>query len=123
MPVAADESDLRIVIVGPCGAGKSTLADGLCSHQYNARQITQEHSFVPNMWQLISKPDIMIYLDASFEACSRRKQLDWEPKDHAEQLRRLAHARQHCDIYVSTDDLTPEGILQTVLQSLKDLGS
>lgn len=123
MPVAQDDADLRIVIVGPCGAGKSTLADGLCEHSYDARQITQEHSFVPKMWKLISKPDILIYLDGSFEVCNQRKQLDWGPKDHAEQVRRLAHARQHCDIYVPTDGLTPEEILASVLQSLEDVGS
>jgi len=121
MSAAADETDLRIVIVGPCGAGKSTLADGLCAHKYNARQVTQEHSFVPNMWKLISKPDLLIYLDGSFEACNQRKQLDWGPKDHAEQIRRLAHARQHCDIYLSTDGMTPERILRSVLQSLQGL--
>lgn len=121
MSAAADETDLRIVIVGPCGAGKSTLADGLCVYKYNARQVTQEHSFVPNMWKLISKPDLLIYLDASFEACNQRKQLDWGPKDHAEQIRRLAHARQHCDIYLSTDGMTPEEILRSVLQSLQGL--
>jgi thymidylate kinase len=123
MPAAPDETVLRIVIVGPCGAGKSTLADGLCEHNYDARQITQEHSFVPKMWKLISKPDILIYLDASFETCNQRKQLDWGPKDHAEQLRRLTHARQHCDIYLPTDGLTPEEILVSVLQSLEDVGS
>lgn len=123
MSAPADETDLRIVIVGPCGAGKSTLADGLCMHEYNAHQITQEHSFVPDMWKLISKPDILVYLDASFEACNQRKQLDWGPKDHAEQVRRLAHAREHCDIYLNTDGMTPEGVLVSVLQSLKDVKS
>ena len=121
MPDAADSNQLRIVIVGPCGAGKSTLAEGLTDRHIPARQITQEHSFVPNMWKLLSKPDILIYLDASFEACNQRKQLDWGPKDHAEQIRRLAHARQHCDIYLPTDGLNPEEILHSVLKSLQDL--
>ncbi len=121
MPDADDERNLRIVIVGPCGAGKTTLAEGLTARHFLARQITQEHSYVPNMWKLLSKPDVLIYLDASFEVCEQRKQLDWGPKDHAEQIRRLAHARQHCDIYLFTDNLTPDEILQSVLQSLQDL--
>ena len=33
-----------IAIVGPCGAGKSTLAEVLIGHGYPARQIAQEHS-------------------------------------------------------------------------------
>ena len=119
MPDAVDDNDLRIAIVGPCGAGKSTLADGLTARHFHARQIAQEHSYVPNMWKLLSKPHVLIYLDASFEACDRRKQLDWGHRDHSEQIRRLAHARQYCDIYLTTDDLTPDEILQSVLQSMK----
>ena len=121
MPEALDDKDLRIIVVGPCGAGKSTLAEGLNAHGYHARQIAQEHSYVPNMWKLLSKPHVLIYLDASFENCSRRKQFDWKPKDHAEQIRRLSHARRHCDVYLATDDLAPDQVLQYVLESLRGL--
>ncbi|MGD8813186.1 MAG: hypothetical protein PVI78_01775 [Anaerolineales bacterium] len=121
MPGDGNESHLRIAIVGPCGAGKSTLADGLTSRHFDAHQIAQEHSYVPNMWKLVSKPDILIYLDATFESCNRRKQLDWGPKDHAEQIRRLCHAREHCQIYIPTDGLTPEEILTNALQALETL--
>jgi deoxyadenosine/deoxycytidine kinase len=119
MPDEVGEADLRIVVVGPCGAGKSTLAENLSIHGYSARQVTQEHSYVPNMWKLLSKPHILIYLDASFEACTLRKRFNWRLEEFAEQIRRLSHARQHCDIYLLTDDLSPEEILQSVLQSLQ----
>lgn len=121
MPNVVSKTDLRIAIVGPCGAGKTTLADGLTARDFNVREITQEHSYVPNMWKLLSKPHVLIYLDASFDTCNRRKQLDWDPGDHAEQIRRLAHARRHCNIYLATDDLTPEEIIRSVIQSLKGL--
>jgi len=121
MPNVVGKTDLRIAIVGPCGSGKTTLADGLTARHFHVREITQEHSYVPSMWKLISRPHILIYLDASFETCNQRKQLDWDLGDHAEQIRRLAHARRHCDIYLATDDLTPEEIIQSVLHSLKGL--
>ena len=53
-----------IALVGKSGAGKSTLVAGLCKHGYRARQIAQEHSYVPQMWRLIRRPDTLIYLDA-----------------------------------------------------------
>jgi deoxyadenosine/deoxycytidine kinase len=114
-----DKSQLSIGIVGPCATGKSTLADSLNKHGYIARQIVQEHSYVPDMWQSISKPDFLIYLDASFEVTIRRKQLLWNRPEYDEQIRRLAHARSNCDLYLMTDNLTEELVLQRVLRELE----
>ena len=109
-----------IGIVGPCGSGKSTLVEGLEKHGYECRHIAQEHSYVPTMWRLISKPDLLIYLHASFTTSSNRRKLNWHEKDYAEQLRRLAHAREHAHLSINTDDLTPGRILQIVLDFIKD---
>ena len=114
---------LRIAIVGPCGAGKTTLARDLRRKGWQARAIAQEHSYVPSMWQRVTKPDLLIYLDASYDACTRRRNLSWLPHEHAEELRRLAHARQHCDLYVATDDLTPDRVTDLVLEQLGSLGA
>ena len=54
----------KIGVVGPCAAGKTTLIAGLRNHGYTAKHIAQEHSYVPAMWQLLTNPDILIYLDA-----------------------------------------------------------
>ncbi len=114
---------MRIAIVGPCGSGKTVLVNGLKQHDYHARQIAQEHSFVRDMWQVLTKPDILIYLDASYETCTERKALNWKQHEYTEQLRRLAHAREHCDIYVSTDDLSPEQVLKEILVQLQGISS
>src|SRR5512138_204127 len=107
-------------VVGPCGAGKSTLIAGLERHGYKCRHIAQEHSYVQTMWKVIAKPDLLIYLGASFPVSTARRRLNWLEKDHQEQLRRLTHAREHAHLLVDTDDLSPEQVLQTVLQFLKD---
>jgi len=73
---------------------------------------------VPDMWRRLAKPEVLIFLDASYPTCSRRKQLDWLPQEYDEQQRRLAHARANCDIYVFTDDNSAEAVLQIVLQAL-----
>ena len=112
-------TSLLIAIVGPCGAGKSTLAERLSQQGYQARQIAQEHSFVPDMWQQMTRPDILIYLEASFELCSLRKEIDWTQREYLEQIRRLQHAHHHCDIRINTDGLTPDEILKQALSELK----
>jgi thymidylate kinase len=108
----------HIAIVGPCGSGKSTLANSLKVRGYDARQIAQEHSYVARMWQVLTAPDILIYLDVTYQPGTRRKQLNWNPGEFDEQVRRLVHARQHCDIYIHTDHLTEDEVLNRVLEQL-----
>lgn len=108
-----------IGVVGPCGSGKSTLIAGLERYGYSCRHIAQEHSHVQAMWQIISKPDILIFLHASFPVCTARRKLDWLEREYEEQSRRLSHARAHADIIIDTDNLTPNQILQIVLDTLK----
>jgi deoxyadenosine/deoxycytidine kinase len=107
-----------IGVVGPCGSGKSTLIAGLEIRGYTCRHIAQEHSYVPAMWQIISKPDILIFLHASFPVSTARRKLNWRIKDYEEQFRRLSHAHEHAHIIIDTDDLTPGQVLQTALDYL-----
>ncbi|MEP7137380.1 MAG: hypothetical protein ABI904_20845 [Chloroflexota bacterium] len=111
---------LLIGVVGPCGSGKSTLIKGLNQYGYICRHIAQEHSYVPAMWQIITKPDILIFLHASFANSTTRRKLNWQEGEYQEQSRRLSHARQHAHIIIDTDDLTPEQVLQKALDYLKD---
>ena len=72
------------------------------------------------MWQIITKPDTLIYLNASFAVSTARCKLNWQKKDHEEQLRRLAHAREHANLLIETDELTPNQVLQQTLDYLKE---
>ena len=111
---------ILIGVVGPCGSGKSTLIAGLEIHGFTCRHIAQEHSYVQAMWQIITKPNILIFLHASFPVSTARRKLNWQKKDYDEQSRRLSHARQHAHIIIDTDDLTPDQVLQQALNYLKD---
>jgi deoxyadenosine/deoxycytidine kinase len=108
-----------IGVVGPCGSGKSTLIAGLEKHGYTCRHIAQEHSYVAAMWQRITRPDILIFLDASFPVSTARRNLTWQKQDHDEQYRRLHHARQHATLIIDTDHLTPEQVLKKALDFLQ----
>ncbi|MBI5944275.1 MAG: hypothetical protein HY864_07890 [Chloroflexi bacterium] len=116
------EPDKRplIGIVGPCGSGKSTLVAGLEKHGYHCRHIAQEHSYVRQMWQVITKPDILIYLKCSFENSTTRRKLNWLRADHEEQLKRLAHAHDHANILIDTDILNPDEVLARALKYLQE---
>lgn len=108
-----------IAIVGPCGAGKSTLAQGLKGEGYNARAIAQEHSYVPSMWRQLTDPDILVFLQASHAVGARRRNLNWTEQEWQEQQRRLDHARRHADLFLDTDPLDIPTVLHRVLDYLQ----
>jgi putative nucleotidyltransferase with HDIG domain len=110
---------LRIAVVGPCASGKTELVQALCARGYDARQCVQEHSYVPTMWQRISRPDVLIYLDAELSTITRRQGTDWDERLLTEQRLRLSHARTTCDLYLRTDTLSREEVVQAVLDFLK----
>ncbi|MCA9961923.1 MAG: hypothetical protein KC443_22950 [Anaerolineales bacterium] len=116
----SEEPPLRIALVGPCAAGKTTLAHSLRASGYVVRQPAQEHSYVANMWQRLSQPDVLIYLDVDYPAIQKRRpHMGGGQKRLDEQRQRLAHARQHCDFYLNTSDLTPEQVVARVLDFLR----
>ncbi|MCA1899985.1 MAG: AAA family ATPase [Chloroflexi bacterium] len=115
-----EERKFLIGVVGPCGSGKSTLIAGLEKRGYRCRHIAQEHSYVKTMWRVVAKPDILIYLECSFENSTTRRKLNWLPEDHQEQLRRLSHAREHAQIIIDTNPLSPAEVLWQALAALKN---
>ena len=112
---------LRVGLVGVCGSGKTTLTNGLKPYSFTVRQIAQEHSYVPDMWQRLANPDVLIFLEASYLITKQRKTFDWSEKDYQKQLHRLRHANQHADLHIDTDNLTPEEVREIVLIFLQDL--
>ena len=110
-----------IGVVGPCGSGKTTLTDALDSHGYSTRHIAQEHSYVKDMWKRITNPDVLIFLQASFPVTKfrRSKMIHWSQAAYDEQQRRLAHALDHADLILDTDNLSITEVLEQVLGFLE----
>ncbi len=109
-------------IVGPCGAGKTTLIEQLQPYRIKTHHIAQEHSYVATMWQRIVHPDILIFLDTSYPETIRRLHLNWTIEEYQEQHRRLANARQNASLYIMTDGLSPQEVLLRVLDYLRQAG-
>jgi deoxyadenosine/deoxycytidine kinase len=112
---------MRIAIVGPCGAGKTTLARNLKARGCDAEECAQEHSHVQAMWQRIARPDVLIYLDASLPTIRKRLNVDWEQSYLDEMNRRLTHARTHAHFTLPTDNLSEAEVCQRVLEFLRPL--
>jgi guanylate kinase len=108
-----------IGIVGPCASGKTTLIYSLNKLGIQARHIAQEHSYVKNMWEKITHPDILIFLDVSYPQTIERRKLNWSIEDYQEQHRRLTHAREAADFYILTDNWTADDVLNRVLDFLE----
>lgn len=118
-----DHKAMRIAIVGPCSAGKTTLGSALKEAGYTVRQPAQEHSLVPDMWRRLSQPDVLIYLDVDYENTLRRRpHQDGGPQRIANQNKRLAHAREHCSLYIDTNGLTLEEVRAKALAFLAGNG-
>lgn len=44
--------------------------------------------------------------------------MNWRESEYEEQIRRLRHAREHADLEVDTDHLTPEELVAQVMAFL-----
>jgi ABC-type glutathione transport system ATPase component len=122
MDEPASSSKLLIGVVGPCGAGKSTLTASLTSLGYRTRHIAQEHSYVRDMWQRLTNPDILVFLEASWLTTCKRRNLNWTEAEWQEQEWRLSHAREHADLYLNTDEMSIEQVLARVVGFVEKRG-
>ena len=112
-------SNLLVGIVGPCASGKSTLIAGLTRMGYRSRHIAQEHSYVKDMWQRLTNPDILIFLDVAYPTTCQRRKLDWTESDWQEQQNRLSHAKEHADLYLDTNKLSVEEVFNKAIEFLR----
>lgn len=116
----AERSSLRVAVVGACASGKSTLVAALREAGYDARHVVQEHSYVPDMWKRVGRPDVLVYLDVDYETIrARRPRMQFVPADLAEQKRRLDHARQKSDLYLDTGEMSPAEVEARALSYLE----
>lgn len=99
----------RIVVIGPCAAGKSSLVARLKARGLDASACAQEHSDVPYLWQL-SKPDLVLFLDADRDTIGARRGVAWPAALDRAQRRRLARGRARVDCYIDSSALTPEEV-------------
>ncbi len=115
------KEDIKIAVVGNCAAGKTTLVKGLKEQGYTkAYNVPQEHSVVVKFWQRYN-PDLLIFLSCSLEvARQRRPKIQWGQERLEEQKKKLQHAFEHKDIYINTDNLSIDNVLDIALKEIKE---
>ena len=79
----------------------------------------QEHSYGPDMWRRLVDPDVLIYLDISYEALLERRPHFGEREYLEQEKARLAHARAHADLVIDTSELAAEEVRRRVLAALQ----
>jgi deoxyadenosine/deoxycytidine kinase len=108
----------KIVVVGACASGKSTLAERLRGLGYDAAVCAQEHSEIPTLWRR-SEPDVVVYLDIDLATIRARRGEDWPETIYQTQLRRLQAARAGADVIVDSVRLDQDAVLARVLAVLQ----
>jgi GTPase SAR1 family protein len=97
-----DSNGPRIVVVGPCAAGKSTLVRALRLHGHDAYACAQEHSEIEKLWNH-QHPQVMIALSVDLESIrARRRDGQWSRRVYESEVRRLRDAFQHADLVIDT---------------------
>ncbi|MCS7051561.1 MAG: AAA family ATPase [Thermomicrobium sp.] len=110
---------MRVVLVGPCGAGKSTIAAALARRGIEAIVVGQEHSIVRDLWRRPG-PDLLVFLDASLETVRARRGQDWPEWLYRTEQERLAEARAHADLIVDTSCVSVEEVVERIVARLAE---
>lgn len=108
----------RIVVVGQCASGKSTLVQALRDRGIDAYVSAQEHSEIALLWAH-QHPDVVIALSVSAQGVRERRTPSWPDWLHHTQTRRLQTAFAAANLIVDTDPLDQEGVLESVLTFLR----
>jgi thymidylate kinase len=72
------------------------------------------------MWQRITQPDLLIYLDVSQEVAGQRRSCESDVGWWHKLEERLQHARQHADLFIQTDNLCSQEVLSRALAFLEN---
>ena len=110
----------RVVVVGPCASGKSTLVAGLRRLGFEAAACGQEHSEIPTLWRH-TNPDVVVALEIDLETIRERRGVtEWPDWLYDAQRRRLQQAEAAAAIHIDTTLFDAGDVLEQVAAFLRD---
>ena len=109
---------MRVVVAGVCVSGKTTLVNSLRELGIDAYNVAQEHSVIKKLWNH-KQPDILVVLDVQMKTVRQRRMVPWGEDRLALQRKRLCNAYEHADLYIQTDELSKDEIVQSVLEHIR----
>lgn len=107
----------RLVVVGPCASGKSTLVAGLRRLGVDAIVCGQEHSDIATLWRR-KEPDLVVALEIDLATLRARRDPAWPEWLYEVQRRRLAAATSAAAVRLDTSRLDADSVLHRVVQCL-----
>lgn len=109
----------RVVVIGPCASGKSTLTRRLQALGFDARACGQEHSEIRELWRHL-EPDVLIGLWIDLETLRKRRSSgSWSGSIYARQQERLASGYAHADLVINCHDIDQDEVEREVLAWLR----
>lgn len=109
----------RVIIVGPCASGKSTLVLRLQEIGYHAAVCAQEHSDIPTLWRR-SDPAATIALLVDLPTLRARRGSNWPEEIWRRQVLRLADAQRSATIVIDTSAKRPGDVVALATKALRD---
>jgi hypothetical protein len=107
----------RIVVVGPCASGKTTLASRLRELGLDVRVCGQEHSEIHNLW-LKLEPDVLIALTLDLATLRARRSPAWPERLYDAQQERLRDAYAAADLVIDTASTPLDDVVARVLDAM-----
>ena len=109
-----------IKVVGISAAGKSTLVQALRQLGYDAKPISQEHSYIPTLWRRFSLAHLLLFLDNDLAGQRRRRpDVTWTAAELEAEQAMLADAREHADLRINTAELSVEQVVAIAVAFLE----
>ena len=104
----------RIVVIGPCASGKTSLTSHLQRLGYDALACGQEHSEITELWRH-QEPDVVIGLRIELDTLRRRRSSDWPEEIYDRQMTRLESGYRNADLMVDSDEIDQEEVADQVV--------
>ena len=109
------KSGPKVVVVGPCASGKSTLVRNLHKKGIDAFVAGQEHSAIRNLWAK-RDPDIIVALDLDLETLRKRRGESWPSSLYRVQHERLSDAFAAATTIIDTSRVPEEVVAARVIE-------
>jgi deoxyadenosine/deoxycytidine kinase len=104
----------RIVVIGPCASGKTSLTTRLQGLGYDALACGQEHSEISELWRH-RQPDVVVGLRIALDTLRQRRSDAWSEDIYARQMTRLASGYRHADLMIECDAIDQVAVVERVV--------
>jgi hypothetical protein len=109
----------RIVVIGPCASGKTSLTTRLQRMGYDALACGQEHSEIAELWRH-QQPDVVIGLRIELNTLRQRRSPEWSEAIYARQIARLESGYRSADLVIDCDAIDQGAVMDQVVAWLRD---